>query len=71
MRWKSAAWNYSIAVYEDNGTRASFPLVDIDATTRYGILNVDKPRNYLIVLMGTGAATKYSIELNDLPGTKD
>ncbi|MEQ1936015.1 MAG: hypothetical protein ABL962_19345, partial [Fimbriimonadaceae bacterium] len=71
MRWKSAAWNYSIAVYEDNGTRASFPLVDIDATTRYGILNVDKPRTYLIVLMGTGAATKYSIELNDLPGTKD
>ena len=69
LRWKSSGWAYSISVYLDNGARASLPLTPVDETSRYGILKVDKPTTYLIVLTGTGAKAQYSIELSDLPGT--
>lgn len=69
LRWKSSGWSYSIDVYLENGTRASLPLTTVDESSRYGILKVDKPTTYLIVLTGTGAKAPYSIEVSDLPGT--
>ncbi|MEQ1823691.1 MAG: hypothetical protein ABL949_14375 [Fimbriimonadaceae bacterium] len=68
MKWKSTNWNYSVSVYEDNGSYHQIPLDQIDPNTRYGILHVDKPRTYLIVLIGRGDAAKYSINVSPLPG---
>lgn len=69
IRWKSSGWAYDTAVFLDNGEPSSLPLTPIDEGLRYGILKVDKPTTFLLVLTGTGAKANYSIELNDLPGT--
>jgi hypothetical protein len=69
LKWKSSNWGYSISVYLEDGARSSLPLTAIDDTSRYGILKVDKPTTYLIVLTGTRGGGQYSIEVTDLPGT--
>jgi hypothetical protein len=69
IRWKSSNWGYRIAIYQENGVRADFPMTHVDPTSRYGILNVNKLTNYLIVLTGDSVKVQYSIEVSDLPGT--
>ncbi len=69
IRWKSSGWGYDTAVYLDNGARAGLPLTEVDEHSRFGILKVDQPTTYLLVLTGTGGKATYSIDLSDLPGT--
>lgn len=69
LKWKSSAWGYSISVYLEDGSLSNLPLTTVDETSRYGILKVDKPITYLIVLTGTRGGGQYTIEVNDLPGT--
>jgi hypothetical protein len=69
LKWKSSNWGYTISVYLEDGARSSLPLSAVDDTSRYGILKVDKPTTYLIVLTGTRGGGQYSIDVTDLPGT--
>lgn len=68
LRWNSTNWNYSIQIHTEDGARSGLPLTAVDGTNRYGVLKVDKPTTFLIVLMGSGAKSPYSIELGELPG---
>jgi hypothetical protein len=71
LRWKSNSWPGGISVTDENGVDVSLPMTYVDPTHRFGILTVDKPRTYVIVLSRrAGAAADYSIELLDLPGYK-
>jgi hypothetical protein len=42
----------------------------VDSHSNYGVLAVDSTTTFLIVLVGTGTAAQYSIEVSDLPGYK-
>ena len=67
MRWTSSNWDYEIAVYDDKGQGAYLQQEAIDANNRIGILKVNEPRTFVIVMTGRSKST-YSIELNDIPG---
>ncbi len=67
VHWKSSLWNYNISVRTDSGADANLPLTPVSGTDQYGILKVDKPTTFLIVLSPNGSNAKYSIELTPLP----
>lgn len=67
VRWTASAWSTDVAIYDDKGQPTDFQRQDIDANTRLGILKVDQPRTFVIVLTGRGAKTSYQIGLTDVP----
>ncbi len=68
LHWKSSDWSYSSSIRTDDGALASLPLTLVDGSNQYGILKVEKPNTFLIVLMPKQSKATYSIELSDLPG---
>jgi hypothetical protein len=66
VRWKSSG-SYSGSVRDENGAVTNLPLTSVDGSTSYGILKVDKPRTFLIVLIANGGKSHYSIELKRHP----
>lgn len=67
MKWKSSVWNYGIQITDENGDPRRLPLTMVNGRSQYGILTVDKPTTFLIVLSGGGEKSQYTIELTDLP----
>ncbi len=67
IHWKSAGRSYSTDILDEKGESQGMTLTAIDPENQYGILIVDKPRTYLIVLIGNGEKSTYSITLRDLP----
>ncbi|NOG93113.1 MAG: hypothetical protein HND42_07730 [Armatimonadetes bacterium] len=70
IRWNSTNWSYSINIRDERGEPVSLPLTAVDESNRYGILKVDRPTTFLIVLRAGPDKAKYSIELKELPGMK-
>jgi hypothetical protein len=68
VRWTSSDWRYEAPIYDQNGSPTFFHLEMVDEHNRFGILKVDQPRTYVIVMTGHGAKSSYSIELGDIPG---
>ena len=68
LRWQSTKWAYSISVQREDGEWTTLPMTSVDENNRYGILTVDRPTTFLIVLISTGEKAEYSIEVTDLPG---
>lgn len=66
IHWSSTAWTYDIAVYDEKGNRAEFQRQPVDALNTYGILKVDRPQTFVVVLMGRGAKAAYTIDLAKL-----
>jgi hypothetical protein len=65
--WKGS---FPMSVRNQDGNSVGLGLQSVDANNAYGILTVDKPRTYLIVIYGGEASAQYSIELGALPGYK-
>lgn len=68
IHWHTSAWAYGIATYDDKGGNASFERQIIDGNNAFGILTVDKPRTFVIVLSGDRDKASYSIDLGPIPG---
>lgn len=68
VHWKSPKWNYIISVCDENGNPIGIPVTQVDGTNRYGVLKVDRPTTYVIVLSSREGKSDYAIELMDLPG---
>lgn len=68
VRWTSSNWSYDVAIYDEKGQRADFQRQPVSEHQRFGILKVDQPQTYVIVLTGKGARASYSIELGPIPG---
>ena len=69
VHWNSTNWNYDVAIYDEAGRRADFQRQPIDDHNLYGLLKVDKPLTFILVLTGTGTSANYTIELGPIPGT--
>lgn len=69
IRWNSTNWDYDVSIYNEKGQEAGFQREQIDKNNTLGILKVDKPQTFLIVLTGAWAKSAYSIELNGIPTT--
>jgi hypothetical protein len=67
VRWTSSDWSYTIGVQDDRGAPAALSLEAVDHSNQFGILAVEKPVTYLIVLTANGRPARYSIGLSDLP----
>jgi hypothetical protein len=68
VRWTSATRSYSVSICDEKGVQTRIPLTPIDERTQYGVLKVDRPTTFVIVLISSGAKDDYAIELMDLPG---
>jgi hypothetical protein len=66
IRWKGAGY-YSSVVRDEAGNGVTLPITAVSADECYGILKVEKPTTYLIVLTGAGSKMSGLIELMDLP----
>lgn len=53
---------------DEKGAPATLPRQPVDVTHMYGILKLDKPKTFLIVLTKGPVKLPYMIELLDLPG---
>jgi hypothetical protein len=70
VRWTSSDWSYTIGVQDERGAPASLPLEEVDYLNRFGILAVERPATFIIVLTATGHPARYAIGLTDLPVAK-
>jgi hypothetical protein len=70
IHWNSDNWSYEVSIINSQGRQTDFQRQMVDPHNSFGILKVDHPQTFVIVLTGTGPATKYSIELSPLPGYK-
>lgn len=68
VRWTSSHWEYGVAIYDEKGQPAGFQRQPVDERNRYGILKVDQPQTFVIVLTGKGPAATYQISLGPIPG---
>lgn len=68
VKWTSSNWNYEVSIYDDKGRPTSFQRDAVDDHQRFGILKVGKPQTFVIVLVGSGERSRYSIEFAPLPG---
>ncbi|HWP30243.1 MAG TPA: hypothetical protein VNK96_00740 [Fimbriimonadales bacterium] len=71
VRWKSSNWMYAYSIHDEMGETTNLPLLFIDEKNKYGILKVEKPKTFIIVMSALKEPIEYFIELNDLPGYKD
>ncbi|HXH62433.1 MAG TPA: hypothetical protein VNI20_13885, partial [Fimbriimonadaceae bacterium] len=69
IHWKSAGFDYSVSVIDEAGNNLDLSLTDVGPNDRFGILTVDKPTTYVVVLT-SGRKVPYTITLSDLPGYK-
>ncbi len=67
VQWYSENWSYGVAIYNEAGQSANFQRQPIDSNNHLGILKVDQPRTFLIVLTGGSQRSAYEIQLNDIP----
>jgi hypothetical protein len=67
MHWKSSG-PMDVSVFDENGSEAFLPLTRVDDSNQFGIINVDRPTSYLIVLTGTGSPAVFEIGVQDIPG---
>lgn len=65
VRWTSSNWSYDVAIYDDKGQATGFQRENLDANNQLGILRVNEPRTFVIVLTGKERAS-YSIELSKI-----
>ncbi len=70
IRWTSTAWTYDVSICDDKGNPTNFQRQNVDEHNTFGLLKVDQPRTYVIVLTGSKGKSSYSIELNSIPGYK-
>lgn len=70
MHWQSPSSGYSVMIRDDKGADAWLGLTGIDAHNSYGVLKVDKPKTFMIVLSGLSDKAEFLIELGDIPGYK-
>ena len=68
VHWKSSQWNFGLEVRNEDGGRLALPLTVVDNQNRYGVLKVNEPTTFIIVLRSIGGPIDYSINLSDLPG---
>lgn len=68
IRWTSPKWSYGISIRDEKGNETWLPQTRIDGVNRYGVLTVDEPKTFVIVLISKGEKEDYAIELMDLPG---
>jgi hypothetical protein len=73
VHWKTSDFGhsvsgYSVLVRDEDGNDRDLPLTGVDQANRYGILKVDKPTTFLIVMSGGDGPVGYTIELADIPG---
>jgi hypothetical protein len=68
IRWNSSAWNYDVAIYNERGEPSGFQRQTVDEHNQYGLLKVDQPQTFIVVLTGGKAKASYAIELNKVPG---
>ncbi len=68
VHWISSDWSYDVSIYDASGVPADFQRDQLDDHNRFGILKVQKPQTYVIVLSGTGKKATYSIHLDPVPG---
>lgn len=66
VQWNSSKSDYGIAVYDSSGRPSTIPLQDVDATTKLGILKVNQPQTFVIVLTGAQERASYAISLDTL-----
>lgn len=70
LKWTSNAWDYGITIYNSAGEPANIGLQYVSDNSRYAIVSVRQPTTFLIVLTPHRTGSKYSIELQSLPGGK-
>jgi hypothetical protein len=70
MHWQSAGNSCSVMIRDDKGAEAWLGLTSVDAHNSYGVLKVDKPKTFMIVLTGLSDKAQFLIELGDIPGYK-
>jgi hypothetical protein len=70
IRWSSDVWAYDISIYNEKGQQADFQRQAIDDHSTLGILRVDRPQTFVIVLTGNGAKANYAIELSSVSAIK-
>ena len=68
IRWTSPKWSYGISIRDEKGNETWLPRTRIDGANQYGVLTVDEPKTFVIVLISNGEKEDYAIELMDLPG---
>ncbi|MCH7903310.1 MAG: hypothetical protein IH944_01940 [Armatimonadetes bacterium] len=68
VHWRSSNWAYTISIRDERGVAIELPLTTVDGNNKYGVLKVNEPTTYLIVLVSNGGKSNYSITLRDLPG---
>jgi hypothetical protein len=70
IHWNSSHWNYGADIYNDRGERTGFQREQIDDHNQLGILKVNAPQTFLIVLTGVAQKASYKIDLNPIPAYK-
>ncbi|MHB8637562.1 MAG: hypothetical protein ACYC96_13925 [Fimbriimonadaceae bacterium] len=70
IHWTANAWPFGVAVYDDIGQGAYLQRQSVDAQNQFGILSVDKPQTYVIVLIGGNDSATYSIQLSRIQAKK-
>lgn len=68
VRWTSKDFNFGVSIYDDKGNATGFQREAVDPHNWVGILKVDGPRTFLIVLSGGTKTSDYTIELGKIPG---
>jgi hypothetical protein len=69
LRWTSSSWPFTVSVTDENGNGLGLPMTLVDGNHQFGILNVDRERTFVIVLINRGTEKpNYSLEILDLPG---
>lgn len=69
VHWTVSTWDLPVQIFSSDGTPKAWPTVMTDGQNQYGIVKVDKPTTFLIVMTPSASKSKYSIELLDLPGS--
>ncbi|HTQ10521.1 MAG TPA: hypothetical protein VMI31_10655, partial [Fimbriimonadaceae bacterium] len=68
IHWHSTNWSYDVAIYDDKGNPQDFQRQSLDGQNQFGILKVEKPQTFVIVLSGKDQKATYSIDLGPVPG---
>jgi hypothetical protein len=68
IHWASSNSNYEVAIYDEKGNQTELDLQRLDDHNEFGILKVDQPRTFVLVLSGNGSKASYDIDLGPVPG---
>jgi len=69
INWQTSEPTVSFEVRTDGGNPSNLPMTMVKPNHRYGILKVEEPTTYIIILKATGSRrVSYSMKLEALPG---